>query len=289
MVMSFIYISQQCVIYLGIIMIIVGVIGNTINILVFTSVRNYRTTPSTFYYLIGSIQEVIVLLVNVGMRVAFEGFVLELGRTSPALCKIRRYLYGVLSAIPLCYACLATMDQFFITSSNIRIRNLSSIKWAHRIVIIVIIICSLYGIPYILFADLSPATRMCIYVDTVFAVYVPLFVVLVLCITVSFILIIFGYLAYRNIQRSTALTGQGAQKQMTRMICMQVVWIVFCLAPNGIYYVYVWSRFGIMHTADPNSVEYVIFIFFNLLTWATYAVCFICCIKIVHFLLWFLG
>ena len=223
-----------------------GVIGNAINILVFASVRSYRTTVSTFYYLISSIVNIIILLVNVGMRVAFEGIVVELARTSNAACKARRYLSGVLSAIPLVYACLAIIDQFCVTSADIRIRNWSSIKWAHRIVIIVIIICFLYGIPYLLFGNLSPISGACVYTNPVFAIYVPLFVVIVQSIMVSLILIIFGYLTYRNIQRTIVLADQGAQKQMAIMVCMQVILVVSTLAPNSIYTIYFWCKFGII-------------------------------------------
>lgn len=260
-------------------MIIVGVIGNAINVLIFASDRSYRTTVCTFYYLIASIQSIITLSINVGIRVAFDGFSVELGRTSVASCKVRRYCAGVFSLIPLCFACLAAIDQFFATSSDVRVRNLSSIKWAHRIAIIVIISCCLYGTPYIIFANLAPNTGICIYTNTIFQVYVPLFVVLVLAITVSLILIIFGYLAYRNIQRTTALAEQGAQIQLTRMVCMQVILTVSCLTPYCVYTIYIWLTAGILQTMNPNSIEYCISTVSGLLMWMTYAVCFVRCRK----------
>jgi hypothetical protein len=260
----------------------VGVIGDGINILIFASVRSYRTTVCTFYYLISSMVNITILLVNVSIRVAFDGYALELGRTSNVLCKARRYFSGVLSAIPLCYACLAIIDQFCVTSANNRLRNLSSIKWAHRIVIIVLIICFLYGIPYLIFDNLDPISGVCLYMSPVFAIYVPLFIVIVLTIMVSFILIIFGCLSYRNIQRTIVLAEQGAQKQITTMVCMQVILVVSCLTPYCFYEIYVWCRFGLIHIVDPNSVEYCVSTLFGLLTWANYAVCFIRCTNIVY-------
>ena len=86
-------------------------------------------------------------------------------------------------------------------------------------------------VPYFLFAGLELNRGICIYSNSIFQVYVPLFVILILTITVSLILIIFGYLAYRNIQRTIALAEQRAQKQVTRMVCMQVILVVCCLSP----------------------------------------------------------
>ena len=43
--MVLIYISQQIVIYVGILFLIAGVFGNRMNTYIFSSVNNYRTAP----------------------------------------------------------------------------------------------------------------------------------------------------------------------------------------------------------------------------------------------------
>jgi hypothetical protein len=177
---------------------------------------------------------------------------------------------------------LATINQFFATSPNIRVRNLSNIKWTYYIVIVVIIICCLHGIPYAVFANLSPITGICIYTNSVFAVYASLFIFVALTVIVSFVMIIFGCLAYRNIERTTALADQGAQKQVTRMICMQVILVVFSLAPYSIYTIYAWCVYGVNAQANPNSISYFISVVSGLLIWVNYAVCFIDCTKIAY-------
>lgn len=107
-------------------MIIVGVIGNVINILIFSSDRTYRKTVSTFYYLVSSIISIMILLLNTSMRVVFDEFDLPMTHTSNILCKIRRYFNGALSGNPLCYACLATIDQFFVIIGLVVYESLSS-------------------------------------------------------------------------------------------------------------------------------------------------------------------
>ncbi|CAF1322373.1 unnamed protein product, partial [Adineta ricciae] len=175
--MLLVYVSQQGTICYGLFIFIIGVVGNAINIFIFGSVHKYRTTVSTFYYLIGSIVNFILMFTNVGMRIIYDGFVFEPGSNSNAVCKIRRFCNITFGMMSLCFSCLATIDQYFATSPNVRIRNCSNIKWAHRITIIVIIICCLHGIPYLIFANLSPVTGVCRYIDAIFEVYVPLFIV----------------------------------------------------------------------------------------------------------------
>ena len=53
--MSLLYISQQITIYGGLLLVVAGVLGNGMNVLVFSSVRAYRKTPCAFYFLIESI------------------------------------------------------------------------------------------------------------------------------------------------------------------------------------------------------------------------------------------
>ncbi len=50
--MSLSYIGQQITIYGGFFTVVVGLVGNGINILIFSSVGNYRKTPCTFIILL---------------------------------------------------------------------------------------------------------------------------------------------------------------------------------------------------------------------------------------------
>jgi uncharacterized membrane protein len=51
--MSLTYIAQQATIYAGIFLLVTDIVGNLLTILTFSSIRTYRTTSSTFYYLVG--------------------------------------------------------------------------------------------------------------------------------------------------------------------------------------------------------------------------------------------
>jgi hypothetical protein len=149
--MSLWYIGQQIIIYGGSFLIVTGVIGNGINILVFSSVRTYRTVPCTFYFLITSICNMVCIILNLTSFILNVGFSIDLTRMSTSWCKMQAFFVNVISLTSLTCSCLATIDQFFVTSQNANFRRLSNIKWAHRIVFIVVIVWLLYATPILVF------------------------------------------------------------------------------------------------------------------------------------------
>ncbi|CAF4219963.1 unnamed protein product, partial [Adineta steineri] len=89
--MSLLYISQQITIYLGLFLLITGVVGNGLLILTFSAVRTYRKTPCTFYFLIRSADNIAFILINLISRIVSAGYGIDLTRTSVVWCKIRQY------------------------------------------------------------------------------------------------------------------------------------------------------------------------------------------------------
>ncbi|CAF3758337.1 unnamed protein product [Rotaria sp. Silwood1] len=51
-------------------------------------------------------------------------------------------------------------------------------------------------------------------------------------------MVIFGYLAYRNIHSTRALAEQQADRQLTQMILYQVILVVISIVPYGIAFAY---------------------------------------------------
>ncbi|CAF1453294.1 unnamed protein product [Adineta ricciae] len=97
--MSLLDISQQLTIYIGLFLLIFGLLGNSLNVVVFSSTHTYRTTPCTFYFLISSIANIGFLLINLTSRVVSVGFDFDLSRTSVHWCRARQYFIGVFSLI----------------------------------------------------------------------------------------------------------------------------------------------------------------------------------------------
>jgi len=111
-------IGQVIVIYGDLLLLVAGVIDNGMNILVFASIRSYRTTPCTFYFLITSIPNMIYLLSILLIRIIGTVLAIDLSRISIVWCKSRIFLIGICSLTSLACSCLATVDQFFMTSQS---------------------------------------------------------------------------------------------------------------------------------------------------------------------------
>ena len=125
--MSLPYIGQECIIYGGLFFLLMGLIGNGINIYVFSTTRVYRKTPCTFYFLVASIVNIIYILFNFTTRIVGNIYGIDFSNMSMIWCKTRQFLLYFLSLVTLTCSCLATIDQFLVTSRSVDLRQRSKI------------------------------------------------------------------------------------------------------------------------------------------------------------------
>ena len=271
--MSLSYISQQIIIYGGLFLMIGGIVGNGINIAVFSSVRIYRRTPGTFYFLIASIFNLAYVTINLIPRIIISGFDIDLTRTSTIWCKIRFFCLTTFTLIIVTCSCLATIDQFFLTSRNVNLRRYSSMKWAHHIVFIVIIVWCLHGILPLWFQYISPITNICVYTDPIYAIYSSIYLLGLVCIIPVSIMTIFGYLIYRHIHSIRLLAEQQVDRHLVKMTLIQVILLAVTIVPYGIN-----STYGLITSKmikDDNRllIESFISTIVILIVYIYYAVC----------------
>jgi hypothetical protein len=273
--MSLTDIGQKFTIYTGIFLIITGLIGNGINILVFSSLRSCRTTPCIFYFLIGSIANIIYITVNLIARVVAAGTGFDLSRTSVVWCKARTFSSYTFNVISLTCSCLATIDHFFATSQNAKLRGLSNIKLAHRLVFIAIITWCLHGIAPILSCNISPITQSCVITNPGFQLYTSVYIIGFILTLPVVTMITFGYLTYRNIHLTRVLAQHQVDRQLTRMVLIQVVLVLVSIVPYGIYHVYSQITSGISKDENRLHIESFISTVLSVLAFCYLTVCFI--------------
>jgi hypothetical protein len=235
---ALLYVIQQYTLYIGYFLLITGIFGNSMNIYILSAIGSYRSTPSTFYFLIASVYDMIIILVSLCSRILESGYGLNLSNSSVIWCKTRQYFITSITMIPLYFQCLATIDQFLITSKSRRVREYSSIKQAHRISICLTIICLLHGIPFYIYYDISPNTHLCSSMSIALSFYLPILVLVMFSFIPTLLTIIFGLLTYRNARQSMGLRNQHADRQVTLMICMQIILIIWSTIPYGMMTIY---------------------------------------------------
>jgi len=271
--MSLLYIGEQITIYGGLFILIIGVVGNGINVLVFSTVGNYRRTPCTFYFLIASIFNIAYITIDLPSRIVTVGYGIDLTQTSTSWCKIREFCIVTPPLITLTCSCLATIDQYFATSQSAYLRRFSNIKWAHRITIIVIIIWCLHGIPILVFYNISPSTTACVNTNSSYAIYGPIYLLGLICGIPVVVMVLFGYLAYRNIHLTRVLAEQQADRQLTRMILIQVLLLVICIVPYSINNAYELITSGVSKGTNRLIIELFILTIFSLVAYFYFGVC----------------
>jgi hypothetical protein len=271
--MSLSYIGQQFTIYTGVGLFLIGIAGNGMNILVLSTVRAYRTTPCTFYFLIGSIVNIIYILINLTTRILNVGYGIDYTNTSNIFCKIREFFLITPAILSVTCSCLAIIDQFFVTSRIAYLRHCSQIKWAHRLVFIAIVIWCLHGIPIILFFNITPRTNTCTDTNAVFSIYALVYELGIICALPVLIMVVFGWLTYRNVHQITILAEQNTDRQMVRMNLTQVGLLVISLLPYGIYSTYLLITESVTKDINRQIIEYFVFNILSMETYFYYVVC----------------
>jgi hypothetical protein len=272
-VMSLTYIGDQLRLYSGSVFLASGLIGNGMNIFIFSSVRTYLLTPCTFYFLMGSIDNTLYLLIMLITRIIAASYEIDLTHTSIIWCKARAFFAGSLSPISFTYSCLATIDQFLATSHSVNRRRYSKMRWTYRIVFVVVIVWCIHGIFPIFFYSISPTTNMCESNNAVYATYISIYLLVILCAIPVLIIVIFGCLVHRNIRHTIIFTQRHAVRHVTGMTLIQAVLVVISITPYGVFSTYHMITGGDIKDANRQSKENFVSTIVTMVSYLYYIVC----------------
>ena len=244
-VLSLAYATQQVTIYLRSFIFITGLTSNTLNIIVFLSLKTFRESSCAFYLTMMSFVNNGQMFLGLLLRILSVGFGIDWSISILAYCKLRYYFFQVCSLLSYTCMCLATIDQFLATCSHPRWQKFSNIKLAHWLVAIFSFIWILHGIPVIYFYDhVIPITAnqtVCKITNIIFQEYYNYFYLLVLLgIIPVFVIVLFGFLAYRNVRKLTCrtkpLVRRETDKQLTKMVLVQDIYNLFFIIPYIVVY-----------------------------------------------------
>lgn len=241
----------------GIPALIFGLIGNFLNIYIFLSVRSYRRSPSAFYLLISVISNLVHLSCAMTTRILSISFNIDSTQTSIIWCKTRQFLIGTYPPLALTCQSLAAIDQFLITSRNVRVRQWSSMKIAHRMVVCCVGFWHLHSLPFLFYNRIQ--MNRCVITNQNLLIYwssIHFFVVLMAIPTLT--LATFGYLGYRNMKRLTD-NGQmiGSDRQFITMICLQLILVIVATIPYGVYNTYLLITFNRIKTVEQLDGDFL--------------------------------
>ena len=148
-------IAHVMTIVVGISMYVFGLIGNILNIFVFTiwsrsrkQINEFqspiRVSNSSLYLLTSSCANFLLILYSLLTRIIFDGF--QYPKTPMNefyTCKLRFFALHTLDSISLMCICMATLDRYLISSRKVHLRQLSPTLHRTKQIIIIFIVLNL--------------------------------------------------------------------------------------------------------------------------------------------------
>jgi hypothetical protein len=145
---SLYYVGDQLSLYVALVHIIVGTIGNALNILIFTS-KNFRSNSCSLYFLFSSIANLPVVYVDMITQMLTQYFGIQTDTSSDFVCKFKFYIVEAFRALSATYIALASFDRYVSSCQNVNRRRWGTIQRAQILIsIVTIFICvSYYHVP----------------------------------------------------------------------------------------------------------------------------------------------
>ncbi|UJR20251.1 hypothetical protein I4U23_023382 [Adineta vaga] len=245
---------RSMTIYGGIPIFACGIIGNLLNI---RFLWRTRRNPCAFIFLSSSIINCLVLFYGLFTRILSVGFNLDWSSNNLIWCKARIAFTQASFFMSLTCVCLASIDRFFASCRDENYRRLSRLSYAICGVLLTCLFWLAHSTCEFIYGVIvtNPITGLsvCSVVSpqefTNYRMYVSL--PIYLGVLPTLILTISGFLTYRNINK---LQGDRQreiiQKQLTRMMLIQIPIILFSTIPYIIY-----TEYAVFSATTPKTTE----------------------------------
>jgi hypothetical protein len=239
--------------------VITGLIGNFINILVFTQLKLFQRNQSAFYLTIASIVDSLQLIFTTLTRATATTLGYDPTLTSLLWCKLRIYLVQFVATISLGNVCFAAIDQYLSTSYHNHLRQISTFKLAQRLVSILIILATLYCVPFPIFEEIRPSLGCATYNPSFNYFYSFVHFCIILGILPMAVSSSFSFLAYQNvrriIRRQIPVVRRRLDRQLTAMILVRVALFIITTSPFVSFRIY---QINCSTNQDSNSSSMII-------------------------------
>lgn len=222
--------------YLGLIMVVIGTIGNACDIVVFTRHGPLSKLASSSLLVAAFIGSQFVLSTGVLSRVIFGFSGVDPLASSIIWCKIR-YVLGPLGGITaLTCISLGSIERYFITSRQINRHRWITVQRARYMILITIFIWFIPLIPNAIYYT-SPS---CTIKNSVFIVFSPIFSLIAYSTIPLLILAVFCILTRFNLRSvgARAIRVDRIQYQVNKMMIAQICVVLFTSVPNVIVQIY---------------------------------------------------
>ncbi|CAF0986263.1 unnamed protein product [Adineta steineri] len=234
--------ATQYSLYTGCILISFGVIGNVLNLLVFTQLKLFRTNRCAFYITIESIFNFIYQLLSITLTILTSIYGDDATGRFLIWCKLR-YILGQTCALTNFYMiCFSAVDQFFSTNHHFNLRQMCTLKLGRYFAFAFIGFAIIHSIALGSSYDIQ-LTVGCVISNYVAVQYSTFFFYSILSGFLPVVIAsLFSMLAYHNVRhivrRQLPIVRRRLDKQITAMVLMRVIAYVCLASPYNAYRIY---------------------------------------------------
>lgn len=256
--------------------ITLGVIGNSINIIILTRPNLYHHSCSR-YFLALSVSALAYSFINLPYRLLIDGYKIEPQRISMLFCKI--FVYFTQLCVPLApyFVVMASFDRFCASSSNARIRMFSNVRVSRWVIAFVVLGFALFYVNTAMVVDLRPEDGLGCRNrgDSIYKQTFTLIQCIVYAIIAPTLMAVFGLLTIYNAKqvgngRILASRNRRTEGQLIIMLLLQVGAQIILTLPASIIYAMLVLPTGYRGTRLTSFVYFVC----NLLCHLSYATSF---------------
>ena len=231
------HITNAYALYTGIVNLSLGLIGNTLIIFIFATVKIFQGNQCAFYLTVEAISNNGLLLVIYIFRILNNILGYDITLVSLSYCKIRGILSQIFGFCSLITVCLLAMDQCLCTNHRHQWRQMSTLKLARRCTFCNVAFVVLHSSTIGIFTEIRSSLGCTIYQPPIkryysFFYYPILNSLLPLLITISFSLF-----AYRNVRRIISRRVPINRRRLDRQMTVMTLTRVVCLVVLGVPYI----------------------------------------------------
>ena len=268
--------------YLSIFIILFGSIGNILNLFIFYRPK-HRTNPCAVYFFYASIAGLIALYSGLISRI-FAGFSLDASATTEGLCPTRAFIVWVSTTASSWFLTYATVDRYCISCRDVRRRNLSNLRFTHRLMVITLVGGSLIFAEtfYCYVPNLKNSPLTCYGRNIVCRLYNEIASATFFVFLPSIIMLLFGWATVKNVKKlissitPTAVTKtmtktiKKTDRQLIQMLIVQIVLSTIFNIPLAIYRLYLTSTLSVVKSPLKTAIENFCFQIFYLASFMTF-------------------
>ena len=243
--------------------LILGIVGNSLNILIFTKLKIFQNNQCIFYLLAESIVNLIAVIFYFTVRMLSYRYGSDFSAYYLPWCKMKIIIVQTILLAPLFIVCFAAIDQFLSTSYYVFIRHMSSLKLARRLVVFAVGFSLGHSIGFGMFFYARPPLDCIVSHPILTGYYSFFFYPFFSGFLPLFIAGLFSVLAFRNVRRiirwQLPIVRRRLDRQLTKFVLIRVTFLIILLVPFVIYRAYTVNTTVIQKTPLRLAIENLLF------------------------------